>query len=57
MDGVIVVNPGFLSKRKAPGTYARLSIRPYSMTDEERGSATMVGHKVFERTRADILRI
>lgn len=52
-----MVNPGYLSKRRGAGTYARLTIYPYSLTDEERGSKTMLGHKVFDRARVDIMRI
>jgi len=57
VESVLVVNPGYLSKRRAAGTYAKLTIRPYSMTEEERSSKTMIGHKLFDRARVDILRI
>jgi DNA polymerase alpha subunit B len=57
VESVLVINPGFLSKRRGAGTYARLTIHPASMTDEERHSKTMIGHKLFERARVDILRI
>jgi len=39
VESVLVVNPGYLSKRRAAGTYAKLTIRPYSMTEEERIAA------------------
>jgi DNA polymerase alpha subunit B len=51
------VNPGFLSKRRAPGTYAKLTVHAATLTEEERNSKSMIGHKLFERARVDILRI
>jgi DNA polymerase alpha subunit B len=51
---VLVINPGFLSKRKAAGTYAKLTIHPPILTAEE---GKMVGHKLFERARVDIIKI
>ncbi|KAG9246491.1 DNA polymerase alpha subunit B N-terminal-domain-containing protein [Calycina marina] len=57
VESVVVVNPGYLSKRRGAGTYTKLTIHPYSMTVEEKGSKTMIGHKVFERARVDIMRI
>ena len=56
MESVLVVNPGYLSKRKAAGTYTKMTIHPRSLTDEERGSS-VVAHQVFERARVDIVRI
>lgn len=52
-----MINPGFLSKRKAAGTYAKLTIHPASLTDEEKTSGRMVSHKLFERARVDIIKI
>ena len=61
VESVVVVNPGPLSKRKGPGTYAQLAIHPRKLTEEERqgeqSEGTMVGHHLFDRTRADIVRI
>lgn len=57
MESVLVINPGFLSKRKAAGTYAKVTIHPASLTDEEKSSSKMVGHRLFERARVDIIRI
>lgn len=51
-----MVNPGPLSKRKGAGTYAQLTVYPRKLTDEERGQE-MVGHKLFERARVDVIRI
>ena len=57
----MVVNPGSLSKRKGPGTYAQLAIHPRKLTQEDReaegNGGTMVGHHIFDRARADIVRI
>ena len=53
----MVINPGFLSKRKAAGTYARLTIHPATLTDEEKSERKMVGHRLFDRARVDIIRI
>jgi DNA polymerase alpha subunit B len=52
----LVINPGYLSKRKGPGTYAKLTIFPAKITEPEVGSS-VVGHNVFERAKVEILRI
>ncbi len=61
VEDVLVVNPGPLSKRKGPGTYAQLSIHPRKVTsaerDCERAEGAMVGHQLFSRARTDIVRI
>lgn len=57
MESVLVINPGFLSKRKAAGTYAKVTVHPATLTDGEKNSGKMVGHKLFERARVDIIRI
>ncbi|KAI9827803.1 MAG: DNA-directed DNA polymerase alpha subunit pol12 [Thelocarpon impressellum] len=57
VESVMVINPGSLSKRKAPGTYARLTVHAASVTESERAEGNMVGHKLFERGRVDIIRI
>ncbi|KAI9830468.1 MAG: DNA-directed DNA polymerase alpha subunit pol12 [Phylliscum demangeonii] len=54
---VLVINPGTVSKRRAPGTYARLVIQPATLTEAERAAGLAVAHKVFERARVDIVRI
>ncbi|KAK4099552.1 DNA polymerase alpha, subunit B [Parathielavia hyrcaniae] len=55
VESVLVINPGFLSKRKAAGTYAKMTLNPPSKDDV--GSGGMVAHKVFERARVEITRI
>lgn len=58
VKGVLVVNPGPLSKRKGPGTYIQMTIYPRKLTEEERAaSGSAVGHHLFERARVDVLRI
>ncbi|KAI9051479.1 hypothetical protein LZ554_004525 [Drepanopeziza brunnea f. sp. 'monogermtubi'] len=56
VEGVVVINPGYVSKRRAPGTFARLTIHPATMTEEERG-ASVLAHKVYERACVQIFRI
>lgn len=52
----MVINPGQLSKRKAAGTYARISLQPRILSDEEKEART-IAHNVFERARVDVVRI
>lgn len=56
VESVMVVNPGFLSKRKAAGTFARMSLQGRVLGEEEKGEQS-VTHKVFERARVDVVRI
>jgi DNA polymerase alpha subunit B len=57
VESVLVVNPGFLSKRGSANTYAKLTVHPASMTEGERNSKTMLGHKLFERAGVELLKI
>ena len=58
MESVLVVNPGPVSKRKGPGTYTQMTIYPRKINEEERAAGeTMVGHKIFERARVDVIKI
>lgn len=52
-----MVNPGYLSKRKAAGTYAKITVHPPKLSEEDMSGGKMVAHKLFERGRVDILRI
>ena len=52
----MVINPGPLSKRKAAGTFAQLSLHPRVLTEEEQSQAN-VPHEVYERARVDVMRI
>ncbi|KAH0564875.1 hypothetical protein GP486_001732 [Trichoglossum hirsutum] len=57
VESVVVINPGPLSKRKGPGTYAKLTVLPASVSEEERKEGKPVLHKIYERTRVDVARI
>ncbi|KAI0525704.1 DNA polymerase alpha/epsilon subunit B [Xylaria bambusicola] len=57
VESVLVINPGYLSKRRGPGTYARMTLYPPKLMDEEMASGTVIGHKIFERARVEITRI
>lgn len=57
MESVLVINPGYASKRRGAGTYARMTLFPPKLTDEEMGGGGMVSHKVHERARVEITRI
>jgi DNA polymerase alpha subunit B len=57
VESVLVINPGYLSKRRAAGTYGKMTIYPASMTEEERNAGVMISHKLFNRARVEIMRI
>lgn len=52
-----MVNPGYLSKRRAAGTYAKMTIHAASLTDDEKIAGMMVAHKLFERAKVEIMKI
>jgi DNA polymerase alpha subunit B len=56
VESVLVINPGYLSKRRAAGTYTKMTIYPFSLKDAEKG-LSVLPHNVFSRARVDILRI
>ncbi|KAI2643495.1 DNA polymerase alpha/epsilon subunit B [Xylaria nigripes] len=57
VESVLVINPGYLSKRRGAGTYARMTLYPPKLTDEEKSGNDLVSHKVFERARVEITKI
>ncbi len=60
VESVLCINPGTLSKRKAPGTYAKVTVLPATISDEERravGDTGMIAHRMFDRARVDIVKI
>lgn len=57
VESVLVINPGFLSKRRGAGTYARMTLYPPSLSDIEEAGQAMLGHKIFDRARVEITRI
>ncbi|KAL4943613.1 hypothetical protein BDV06DRAFT_189508 [Aspergillus oleicola] len=56
VDSILTINPGTLSKRRAAGTYAQMAIHPRVISEEEQEQKN-VSHKLYERTRVDIVRI
>ncbi|KAL0263555.1 DNA-directed DNA polymerase alpha subunit pol12 [Diplodia seriata] len=57
INSVLVLNPGTLSKKRGPGTFARMTVLPATITDEEREQNDIVPHKFFERSRVDIVHV
>lgn len=61
VESVVSVNPGMLMKKRGPGTYARLTIRPLEKSEvneeEEKRNQGFTGNRVWERCRVDIVRI
>ncbi|KAI9031701.1 DNA polymerase alpha/epsilon subunit B-domain-containing protein [Phycomyces nitens] len=53
IDDTVAINPGYLSKRRAPGTYARILIHPVSKVNNDVDGQT----KAWERTRIDLVRL
>ncbi|ESZ96534.1 hypothetical protein SBOR_3036 [Sclerotinia borealis F-4128] len=52
VESVLVINPGYLSKRRAAGTYAKLTVYPASMTEQERTQGTMTAMSAEESPAA-----
>ncbi|KAK0719632.1 DNA polymerase subunit alpha B [Lasiosphaeris hirsuta] len=57
VESVLVINPGYLSKRRGAGTYARMTLYPPDLSQIEATPGGMMAHKVFERARVEITRI
>ncbi|KAF2031196.1 DNA polymerase alpha, subunit B [Setomelanomma holmii] len=57
VESVLVINPGTLAKRRAAGTYARVIVKPAMISEAERERGLAVAHKLWERTRVDIVKI
>ncbi|KAM0435341.1 hypothetical protein ACHAPT_003435 [Fusarium lateritium] len=55
VESVLLINPGYLSKRRGAGTYARMTLYPPKVPDV--GSEEMAGHQIFDRARVEIVRI
>ncbi|KAH7008324.1 DNA polymerase alpha subunit B N-terminal-domain-containing protein [Ilyonectria destructans] len=53
IESVLLINPGYLSKRRGAGTYARMTLYPPPVDS----GAEMVSHRVFDRARVEIVRI
>jgi DNA polymerase alpha subunit B len=57
VESVLVINPGYLSKRRGAGTYARITLLPPAISDAEASGGGLLGHRVFERARVEITKI
>lgn len=57
VESVLVINPGFLSKRRGAGTYARMTLAAPKVDEAELGEGGLTGHKIYERARVEITRI
>ncbi|KJR89097.1 DNA polymerase alpha subunit B [Sporothrix schenckii 1099-18] len=58
VESVLMINPGYLSRRRGAGTYARMTLyAPEDKSASADGEATMVGHKIFDRARVEITKI
>ncbi|KAM0546721.1 hypothetical protein ACHAPJ_010758 [Fusarium lateritium] len=55
VESVLLINPGYLSKRRGAGTYARMTL--YPPTVPTGSSDAVTGHQVFDRARVEIVRI
>jgi DNA polymerase alpha subunit B len=54
VNNVVVVSPGLLSKGKSGGTFATMTIKPPSISDNDNDP---ILHKVWERARVDFNKI
>ncbi|CAK7234724.1 DNA-directed DNA polymerase alpha subunit pol12 [Sporothrix curviconia] len=58
VESVLMINPGYLSRRRGAGTYARMTLYAPQPAEEHDGDeTTMVGHRIFERARVEITKI
>ncbi|SPQ21510.1 e0ae8b82-f33f-43a0-9e25-185062a33411 [Thermothielavioides terrestris] len=55
VESVLVINPGYLSKRRGAGTFAKMTLYPLSQKDL--GGDGLVAHRIFQRARVEITRI
>ncbi|SZF02513.1 unnamed protein product [Blumeria hordei] len=55
IESVVTINPGYASKRKGAGTYAKVTIQPATFMKEE--NCSLIPHKLFDRSRVEILKI
>ncbi|RKF55810.1 DNA polymerase alpha subunit B [Erysiphe neolycopersici] len=56
VENVLVINPGYLWKENAVGTYAKIAIQSAELNLEGEDSS-MITHKVYERARVEILQM
>ncbi|KAL5614552.1 hypothetical protein BROUX41_004655 [Berkeleyomyces rouxiae] len=55
VESVLMINPGSLSRRAGPGTYAKMAIYPPKVAQD--GDDAMQSHSIFSRSRVEIVRI
>ncbi|KAF4344481.1 DNA polymerase alpha subunit B [Fusarium beomiforme] len=55
VESVLLINPGYLSKRRGAGTYARMTLYPPPVSSGS--SDAMMGHQIYDRARVEIVRI
>lgn len=57
VEGVMVVNPGFASKKRGAGTLAQVVVQKQEVSDEQRAAGRSLAHEVYNRARVDIVRV
>ncbi|CAK7267327.1 DNA-directed DNA polymerase alpha subunit pol12 [Sporothrix epigloea] len=57
VESVLMINPGYLSRRRGAGTYAKMTLYAPDAVQGAGEDTTMVGHRIFERARVEITRI
>lgn len=57
VEGVYVINPGTLSKKRGAGTFAQMTVVPRRLTEEESNAGGVVAHEVYKRARCEVVRI
>ncbi|KAL7270614.1 DNA-directed DNA polymerase alpha subunit pol12 [Rhizina undulata] len=57
VDGIVALNPGFLSKKRGSGTYVKMGIKAPNVSEAELAAGEPVGHKTWNRARVEVVRI
>lgn len=67
VDSTIMLNPSFLTRGNAPGTYAKLTVHPLPRDELERRVGEVgegaeepdepIEHRVWERCRVDVVKV
>ncbi|KAI9716622.1 MAG: DNA-directed DNA polymerase alpha subunit pol12 [Chrysothrix sp. TS-e1954] len=57
VNGVLVVNPGTLSKKKGPGSFGQMYVNAPIVSDEDKEEGQPIAHRLYERARVDVVRI
>lgn len=57
VEGVMVLNPGFASKKRGAGSFAMMVARKREVADGEREAGKGVSHELYQRARVDIVRV